>query len=236
MTRTEDLDGEHELEVMAEIARRLADADGLDNILHRVVLLAEDCIDDCDGVSLMLIGRKGSVACPAFSSQVAYDSDQAQFATNQGPCLEAIREHETAIIDDLADDDRWPSYRRRVLELGIRSVLGVRLFQRDDTLGALSFYSSSPHTFGTRSRLLAQVFAAHAAVAMKAAIAEAGAEAALQSRDVIGQAKGVLIAHEGLTGAEAFTRLRELSQQFHWPLRELAEEIATSGQIPPAGT
>jgi AmiR/NasT family two-component response regulator len=80
--------------------------------------------------------------------------------------------------------------------------------------------------------LLAQVFASHAAVALKAAISEAGTQAALESRDVIGQAKGVLMAREGLTADDAFARLRSLSQQRNQPVRDLAEDIATTGEVP----
>jgi GAF domain-containing protein len=223
------------LEAVAEIARRLAEADDLDDLLQRVVTLGEAYLDGCEGVSLMFIRKGGVITSPAFSSQVAYDSDQVQYATNEGPCLEAIREQRTVLIDDLATDDRWPRYREQAMALGVRSMVSFRLFVLGDTMGALDFYSSHPHAFDERSQLLGQVFASHAAAAVKAAIAEAGSEAALRTRDVIGQAKGVLMAHEGLTASEAFERLRELSQQRNQPLRELAEEVAATGELPGRG-
>jgi GAF domain-containing protein len=223
---------EEPLEAVAEIARRLAEADDLDELLQRVVTLGEAYLAGCEGVSLMLIRKGGVISSPAFSSQVAYDSDQAQYATNEGPCLEAIREHHTVLIDDLATDDRWPRYREQAMALGVRSMVSFRLFLLADTMGALDFYSPRPHAFDARSRVLGQVFASHAAVALKAAIAESGSEAALRTRDVIGQAKGVLMAREGLTASAAFERLRELSQQLNRPLRELAEEVAATGELP----
>ena len=222
------------LETVAEIARRLAEAPGLDELLHRIVVLAHEYLEGCDGVSLMLIGRGGRISTPAYSSEVAHDSDLAQFETNQGPCLESIREHHTVVIDDLESDERWPAYRERVAGFGVRSMLGVRLFVQGDTMGALNFYSSRPRGLGERSLLLAQVFSSHAAVALKAAISEAGMQAALETRDVIGQAKGVLMARVGLTADDAFARLRELSQQRNQPVRELAEEIAVTGAVPDA--
>lgn len=226
---------EANLEIVAEIARRLAEADDLDGLLHRTVALGQEHLGACAGVSLMLISRGGRISSPAYSSQVARDSDQAQFEADEGPCLEAIRERHTVLIDDLEHEERWPAYRKRVSGLGIRSMLGVRLFVVGDTMGALSFYSPHPHAFDGRSVLLGQVFASHAAVAMKAAITEAGLEAALESRDVIGQAKGVLMTREGLTADAAFARLRELSQWRNQPVRDLAEEIATTGAAPDDG-
>jgi GAF domain-containing protein len=232
MTDTDDDRFEVRLETVAEIARRLAEAPGLDELLHQIVVLAHEYLEGCDGVSLMFIGRGGRISTPSYSSRVAYDSDQAQFETNQGPCLESIREHHTVLIDDLVADERWPAYRELVTGFGVRSMLGVRLFVLGDTMGALNFYSSRPHTFGEQSMLLAQVFASHAAVALKAAVSEAGTQAALETRDVIGQAKGVLMARESLTADDAFARLRELSQVRNQPVRDLAEEIATTGAVP----
>jgi GAF domain-containing protein len=224
--------GEALLEAVAEIARRLAEADDLDELLQRVVTLGEAYIDGCQGVSLMLVRKGGVISSPAYSSRVAYESDQAQYATNEGPCLEAIREHHTVLIDDLETDERWPRYRDEALALGVRSMVSFRLFLLEDTMGALDFYSSRPHTFDERSRLLGQVFASHAAVALKAAISEAGTEAALRTRDVIGQAKGVLMSREGLTATEAFEQLRARSQQLNRPVRELAVEVAETGEVP----
>ncbi len=232
---SDDRSGVTDLEVVAQIARRLAESPGLDELLHRIVVLAHEYLEGCDGVSLMLIGRGGRISTPAYSSRVAHDSDQAQFETNQGPCVESIREHDTVHIDDLEHDERWPAYRDRVAGFGMRSMLGVRLFVLGDTMGALNFYSSRPHAFDERSLLLAQVFASHAAVALKAAISEAGTQAALETRDVIGQAKGVLMAQSGLTADDAFARLRELSQQRNQAVRDLAEEIATTGTVPDPG-
>jgi GAF domain-containing protein len=217
------------LDVVAQLARRLAEADGLDDLLHRIVDLGDDYLEDCDGASLMLIRRRGRISSPAYSSSVAYRSDLAQYEADEGPCLEAIRQHETIVIDDLEDEERWPEYRTRALELGVRSMASFRLFVHEDTMGALNFYSRRPGVFGAKARLLGQVFASHAGVALKAAITETNLETALASRDVIGQAKGVLMTRHGLTPDQAFARLRELSQDQNRPLRDVAEEVARTG-------
>jgi GAF domain-containing protein len=221
-----------DLEAVAGIARQLAAAADLDDLLQRIVDLGEHHIDRCDGVSLMLIRGRSQISSPAFSSRVAYASDQAQYETDEGPCLEAIREHETIVIDDLESEVRWPAYRDAALRLGVRSMMSFRLFVLEDTMGALDFYSSRPHAFDGASRLLGEVFASHAAVALKAAIAESGLHTALRTRDVIGQAKGILMERERIGPDAAFDRLRTASQRQNRPLRELALELAQTGELP----
>jgi GAF domain-containing protein len=217
---------------LAELSRSLAEADDLDGLLQRVVDLGVDEIDRCDGVSLMLIGAGGRISTPAYSWITARDSDLAQFATDEGPCLGAIREHETLLIDDLRAEMRWPDYRQRALALGVRSMLSVRLFVTGDTIGALNFYSREPHAFGRREQLYGQVFASHAAIALKAAITETGLHRALNTRDLIGQAKGILMERSGLTARDAFEQLRQLSQERNCPLRDLAAELVRTGELP----
>ena len=227
----EDLGDLAGLERVARIARRLAEAASLDETLQRIVDLGEDYIEHCDGATLMFV-RAGKVSTPAASNLEAMRSDQAQYGAGEGPCLSAMREQETIVIDDLAAEDRWPDWRDRISELGWQSMVGLRLFVAGDTLGALNLYSRQPGGLDEESQQLAQVFASHAAVAMKAAINDQGLQEALASRDMIGQAKGVLMERERLTGEQAFQRLRSLSNDRNVKLRDLARDIAETGEVP----
>lgn len=220
------------LERIGAIGRELAETEGLQATLQRIVDLGEDMLEHCDGVSMMLIGRGGVIRTPAASSKVAYESDMVQYATGQGPCLEAIRQHDTVLMADLETEERWPDYRARVLELGVRSMLSLRLFITEDSMGALDMYSRWPNAFDRRSQLVGQVFAAQASVAMKAALTEEGLKTAIQSRDVIGQAKGIVMARRRLTADMAFDVLKELSQHRNEKLAELAAVIARTGELP----
>lgn len=220
------------LEHLASTAVQLSDANTLQTTFQRIVDLGEALLENCDGASLMLIGKGNSIDTPAASSQVAYDSDMAQYATGQGPCLGAIEHERTIVIDDLETDERWPDYRARALELGVRSMLSFQLFVTNDSLGALDMYSHKPHAFDRSARLIGQVFAAQASAAMKAALVEAGHETAIHSRDVIGQAKGIVMVHNRVTADLAFSFLKQLSQRRNQKLVVLAEEIARTGEIP----
>lgn len=97
-------------------------------------------------------------------------------------------------------------------------------------MGALNLYSKSPDAFDDESREMGSVFAAHAAVALGSARNEEHLEAALASRDVIGQAKGLLMAREGITPDEAFAVLRKASQRLNVKLRDIAGRVVTSNE------
>jgi transcriptional regulator with GAF, ATPase, and Fis domain len=220
------------LERLAAIGRELSDADGLQETLQRIVELGEGLLEHCDGASLMLIGRGGRIDTPASSSRVAHESDMVQYATGQGPCLDAIGHRRTIVMDDLETELRWPDYRDRVLQLGVRSMISFQLFVTGDSMGALDMYSRRPNAFDRRTRLIGQVFASHASVAMKAALIEAGLETAIRSRDIVGQAKGILMARHRLTADLAFETLKQLSQERNQKLTDLAGEIASTGDVP----
>lgn len=223
--------GPTDLERVAEIARRLAESENLDETLQRIVDLATGYIDHCDGASLMIV-RRGAVTTPASTDADAHAADQAQYEAGEGPCLSAMEQHETVVVDDITSDDRWPAWRDAVSELGWASMIGLRLFIAQDTMGALNLYSRRTAAFDVRSQSLAQVFASHAAVAMKAAISESGLHRALESRDLIGQAKGVLMERDRLTGQEAFARLVAVSNDRNIKLREVARQITETGELP----
>lgn len=220
------------LEHLAGIAVELSDADTVPETLQLIVDRGEQLLVGCDGVSLMLVGRGGRIETPAASSQAARDSDTAQYETGEGPCLDAIKDHRTVVIADLETEERWPNYRARALELGVRSMLSFRLFVTDESLGALDMHSRQPGAFDRRSQLVGQVFAAQASVAMKSALTEMGLRTALRSRDVIGQAKGIVMAHHRVTADMAFDVLKSISQHRNEPLRDVAKRIAETGDVP----
>ncbi len=228
-----DMDAsEHtDLKRVAEIARRLAETDDLDETLQRVVDLAMGHIDHCDGATMMVL-QGGRITTPASTSTDARGADLAQYRAGEGPCLTAMREHRLVVIEDIQTDGRWPQWRTELTELGWSSMIGLRLFVAEQTMGALTRYSRTADAFDERAQTMADIFASHAAVAMKAAISEAGLHRALASRDVIGQAKGVLMERRRLSGEQAFAHLRQMSNHHNVKLREIARQIAESGEVP----
>ena len=214
-------------ETFADVARALLDADDVEATLKKITTLAVETIDGCDHAGVSLVqGRR--ISTPASSDAVPGQVDAIQYQTDQGPCLDAIREHETFKIDDLAKEDRWPKFSQRAAEeTGVASMLSFRLFAEGDTLGSLNLYSKQRAAFDDEALAVGSVFATHAAVALAGAQHDEQMQKALRGRDVIGQAKGILMAQQHVTADEAFDILRRASQRMNIKLRELAERVAS---------
>ena len=120
-------------------------------------------------------------------------------------------------------------------DLGITSAASYQLFLHrddDDRFGALNLYGSRPDAFDERAIEIGEVFAAHCATTLAAAISQEGVEAALQTRDLIGQAKGILMERHRLTADQAFERLSAASQARNVKLRQIAEIVTSTGYLP----
>ena len=219
-------------ETFASVARALAEHhDDLQSALDKIVHLAVENLDACEFAGISLL-EKGKITSPASSNDIPRRVDELQTETGEGPCIDAIKEHEVFQTGNLRNEKRWPQFSDRAHEeTGICSIVSIRLFVEEDTMGALNLYSTAPDAFDDSDVALGSVFAVHASVAMSTARREQGLEQKAQSRDVIGRAKGILMARSGVTDAEAFEMLKRASQRMNVKLRDIAERIAE--QRPP---
>jgi GAF domain-containing protein len=158
--------------------------------------------------------------------------DRAQYETGQGPCLDTLYERKTVRVSDMADEGRWPEFSARAGALGVGSMLAVQLYVRGADLGALNLTNSASDSFDADSEHVALLFASHAAVAMAGAQAQEGLREGIRRRDLIGQAKGVLMERYAIGPDRAFALLARLSQDTNRKLHELAEELVTTRQLP----
>lgn len=222
-------------ETFAEVARTLAEHDDLPVKLEKIALLAVEHLDACEFAGFSIV-EQSKITSPASSHEIPRVVDSIQDETGEGPCLDAIREHEVFQTGDLCAEDRWPAFSRRAnRETGIVSILSLRLFIEGDTMGALNLYSTTEDAFDETDLALSAVFASHAAVAMQSARREEMLEAKVLSRDIIGQAKGILIARSGVDDERAFQMLKAASQRMNLKLRDVAQNIAegNSGEVSP---
>jgi GAF domain-containing protein len=176
-------------ERLADLARSMQDEKGLDLTLDAIVRAAAETVPGVDEASLSSVTRRRAVCTLAVTSDLARAVDEAQYAAGQGPCLSSLYEHRTVRLSDLDTDGRWPDFAARALKLGVRSMLAIQLYVEGDDLGALNLHSRRPDAFTDESEQVGLLFAAHAAVAMAGAQAQEQMRVAVDSRDLIGQAK-----------------------------------------------
>lgn len=214
----------------SETARRLYVSEDLDETLGRITASAVETIPACDVASISLVEPSGAITTRAPTDALADRLDEVQYETGEGPCLDAIGTTALAYAPDTTGDDRWPRFSARAREEhGVASILSCRLDVRDETertLGALNLYARHASAFTEADMRMMILFAANAAVVAHAALNQWNLRKALDSRDVIGQAKGILMARQNVSADEAFEMLRHASQRTNIKLRDLAEQIA----------
>ena len=171
------------------------------------------------GVSL----REGRILrTVAATGDLARRLNAIEHELDEGPCVQAVVEHRSYRIDDMSTDTRWPRFAAAAQAHGVRSMLGYRLFSSGRTLGALDLYSSKLNAFNAESEVVGELFAAHAAIALIGSTQQAEWKTALNSRDTIGMAKGILLHRERLTEELAFTLLVSTSQKANIKIHDLA--------------
>jgi AmiR/NasT family two-component response regulator len=181
------------------------------------------------GITL-LDTQDGGVATPAASHKYAVLLDKIQKRHREGPCLHAARQGEAVVVKDIAADDRWPSYRREALaRTPVRSVMSLPMFSDTRRLGALNAFAEHADAFDADSHKLATVYAALGALAFGSFVLHQQMSAAVQSRDIIGQAKGMLMERYRIDAEQAFGILRELSQNSNTSLRTVASQLVSAG-------
>ncbi|MGY1822538.1 GAF and ANTAR domain-containing protein [Geodermatophilus sp. SYSU D00079] len=212
----------------------------LDDVLGEVTAIAARSIPGTESSSITLIrGDKAFTA--AHHGEMALAADELQYEQGYGPCMDAGRGGVVLRIDDMATEQRWPDYVARVQAIGVRSSLSIPLPYQGNSIGALNNYASAPEAFATPQSLAAALEVADA-VAVAVANADAhdrlGEQArnlrlAMESRAVIEQAKGVLMAQRHVDADQAFEVLRDASQRYNRKLRDIAGGIVASVQDRP---
>jgi GAF domain-containing protein len=144
----------------------------------------------------------------------------------------AIDKIEVVRVDDLRTDPRWPRFGQRAVAHGVASMMSFQLYARDDNLGALNLYALEPHAFDDEAAHVGALLATHAAVALASTQTEANLRTALLSRDMIGQAKGILMERFKIDQSAAFELLVAVSQHTHRKLRDIAEDLTSTGELP----
>lgn len=218
-------------DAIAALARELASEDDSNGLLRRLVDAAVFQVDGAEHAGITVLATK-SVQTVAATDDRVEQIDRHQYAAGEGPCLTAAAGEVAVVrVDDLDTDLRWPNFAPAAIRLGVRSMLSFHLYTHRDTIGALNLYAATPNAFTDASVHTGTLLAAHAGLAAAATLKQVQLLIALDSRDVIGQAKGILMERYKITAHQAFDLLVTASQQTHMKLHELARELTETGEL-----
>ncbi|SOD73606.1 GAF domain-containing protein [Jatrophihabitans sp. GAS493] len=228
----EDLEDQTWTSLM-QLARSLHLKDAkLQPTLDAIISQAVQTIEPAEHAGVILV-LNGKLIPQATLGEPPYILDSLQQQTGSGPCIDSAREQSVISIDNMGTDTRWPKFIGQAISLGVSSMLCVPLWVDELRLGTLSLYGQKPDAFTPQHLQLAYLYATHAALALADAQRTAQLLEALRNRDVIGQAKGILIERLKITPQEAFVQLSSASQRANVKLTVVAEHLVTTGELMP---
>lgn len=198
--------------------------------LGKITLIAAETIPGVEAASITMV-TAGGPKTPAYSDKVAFDLDQVQYDSGDGPCLGAIRqqgvEHTTTTEPD---SERWPTFSSAARARGVQAVLSAPLIDREVAKGALNLYSQSgyePEAWEVASLFADQlgIAAVNATLYLEGSLMAGQLQTAMESRAVIEQAKGILMRAQLCDAESAFEILKKASQHRNEKLRDIASDI-----------
>ncbi len=205
---------------------QLPEAVEIDLVLAELTESAVRLLPGADSAGITVATRSGEVRTASAVGPYPVILDEIQQKFHDGPCLTAAWEHHMVLIDDLATETRWVPYCREAMALTpVRSVMAFELISENHTVGALNFYAERPGVFDDEAVELGLVLAAHAALAWNLVRHQEQFRSALATRDLIGQAKGMIMERFNIGAVQAFDLLKRLSQDSNTPLFDIAQRI-----------
>lgn len=205
-------------------------SDDMDSALREVNAVTVAAVPGAHAAGLSLVDDERHVTTLGATEEYATLLDDIQNTHREGPCLSAAWTSDVIQVDDLLKDARWPRYQRSALgQSPVRSVLSVRLHNDGNRLAALNLYAPSPGVFDEESLEQALIYAAHTTVTWNLLRRQQQFRNALASRDLIGQAKGILMERFAIDAVRAFELLRRLSQESNTKLVDIAHRVIDAG-------
>lgn len=202
--------------------------DLLDGLVERCVLLF-----GATAAGILLIDQRGNLSVTATSSEETRLLEVFQIQGDEGPCLDCIRTARPVTCGDLAAEAaRWPAFVPAALATGFAAVDAVPLRLRDVTIGGLNLFHGEARSLSPGDRRVAQALADVATIGIlqqrsihRSSLLAEQLQAALNSRIVIEQAKGVLAERHDVSFAQAFLALRRYARDTNTKLSETARSV-----------
>lgn len=216
-------------EQIARLVREVrAESNDSEAALRAITKAAVTSVPGAEYASITMV-TDGEIETPVMVGDIAGASDELQQRYGEGPCIRAAVDDATIWISDMRNETRWPKFSVAAAELGISSMICFCLYIEGSDFGALNLHSTRIDAFDDEARMLGQLFAAHAATVYSAVREKEQLRIALGSRDIIGQAKGMIMERYRLDADAAFRLLARLSQDANTKLVDVAAQIVIAG-------
>jgi GAF domain-containing protein len=186
----------------------------------------------CDYAGVIFVRGKQDIETAAATDPIVAKLDAMQMEVGEGPDVSVLEDRLSVIVGDTKTESRWPRWAARVYDCGIRSLLSVRMYTGEETIGTLNAYSKAPDAFDVDDQAVAHVLARHAAVGLGNARKIENLWMAVDARKRIGQAQGILMERFDLTADQAFAVLLRYSQDNNVKLRTVADRLVETRELP----
>ena len=221
-------------EALRELRDLRYSAGNLDEALRRIVDRTHRLFA-VDGAGLMLIDPDQLLRNVAVSDRRVDDLEQLQLDHGEGPCVDAFRDKELVDAEDLAEEDRWPDFSPAAVARGLRAVMASPIPYNQQAVGVVAVFSAKARPWAPEAQLAIIAFTDLAALTIantlqserRGEVAEQ-LQRALDARVVIEQAKGALVARDGIDEREAFERMRRQARSQRRRVADVAGEIMAS--------
>ena len=217
-------------EEFAELALALHD-ETVEETVEKVLEFTLKAIG-CDYAGVIFVHGKHNIETAAATDPIVAKLDAMQMEVGEGPDVSVIADRLGVIVSDTRSESRWPNWAARVYDAGIRSLISVRMYTDEETIGTLNAYSQHPDAFDLDDQAVAHVLARHAAVALGNARKIENLWLAVDARKRIGQAQGILMERFDLTADQAFAVLLRYSQDNNMKLRVVADRLVETRELP----
>jgi GAF domain-containing protein len=186
----------------------------------------------CEYAGVIFVRGKHDIETAAATDPIVAKLDAMQMEVGEGPDVSVLDDRLSVIVGDTRTETRWPTWAARVYDTGIRSMLSVRMYTDEETIGTLNAYSTHAETFDIDDQAVGHVLARHAAVALGNARKIENLWMAVDARKRIGQAQGILMERFDLTADQAFAVLLRYSQDNNVKLRVVADRLVETRELP----
>ena len=207
-------------------AQQMHQGSSVEEVLELIVRSAAETLPSFDHIGVSTVEKGGEIVNRAATTALVLELDHVQYGLPEGPCVDSLEGAEVVVAPHIANEQRWPRYVPQAVQRGLRSQMAVRLHLADrGTVGGLNLYSTKAEEINPDDVGTAELFAAHAAIALGRANEVESMAGAVKSRQHIGQALGILMERYQIDEKAAHAFLWRASSHGNVKVRDIAASL-----------